>query len=166
MKLLVLFFFFVFFAFADCQSNQDSKVFQDNDGALTTKDITQNRDLTHYEQGGYFRGRTNLGKDGLDNEKQVRDFIWQHWNEKKRGYIKLSFGGTDTSRTIHYFIEPNEKSDWIVTRKVIYQSSDGKFELGEDVLYSLEQIENKENSDWFLVSKSPSGQITERLPVY
>jgi hypothetical protein len=172
MKIFALTFFLLVFVFASCKTNQTAEVFQDKDRAWTTKDITQNRDLTQYEQGGLFWGRTRFGgtfgneKDKLEGEKKVRDFIWQHWIEKKRGYIKFNFANTDTSSTTHYFIEPNEKGDWIIVRKTIFQLSDGKFEQNEDALNSVERLENKANGDWFLVSKSSNGEIIERLPVY
>lgn len=160
------------FIFANCIPYQSSEVFHDNERAWTTKNITQNRNMTEYDQGGLFWSSTRYGetfgnlKDRLEGEKKVRDFIWQHWLEKKRGYIKFNHARTDTSTTTHYFIEPDEKGEWIVVRKKIFQQSDGKFEQREDFLSSLERVGNKENGDWFLISKSGNGEIIEKLPIY
>ena len=172
MKIFALNFLIFAFVFGGCKISQTPEVFQDNDRAWTTKDIAQNRDLTQYELGGLFWSRNRSSgvfgneKDKLEGEKKVRDFIWRHWADKKRGYIKFNHANTDTSKTTHYFIEPNEKGEWIVVRKGIFQSSDGKFEQNEDFLSLIERVGNKENEDWFLVSKSPSGEIIERLPIY
>lgn len=149
MKYLALFFLVICFVCTACENYQNSKFFQDNDGVFTTEEVTKSRDLTQYEQGGLFWGRTRFsGKfgnepDRLDGEKKVRNFIWQHWTEKKRGYIKFIFADTDTSHTTHYFIEPNEKGEWIVSKKGIHQLSNGKFNLTEDILNSVERLENK-----------------------
>ena len=86
--------------------------------------------------------------------------------EKKRGYIRLSCPGTDTSNTTHYFIESNEKGEWNIVRRHIFRASDDKITQNEDFLNAVERVENKENGDWFLVSKSANGEIIERLPIY
>src|SRR5207253_10570138 len=133
MKISALALFILVFNFTGCKINQTSEFSYDKDGAWTTKNIIQSRDMTQYDQGGYFWGRSRFGgtfgneKDKLEGEKKVRDFIWQHWTERKRGYIKFIFAGTDTSRTTHYFIEPNEKVEWVIVRKIIFEQSDGKF---------------------------------------
>ncbi len=172
MKILALTFSMLVFVFASCKTDSASEVFFDADGALTTKNITQNRDMTQYKQGGHFYCRTRSTrifgneKDKLEGEKKVRDFIWEHLIEKKRGYIRLSCPGTDTSNTTHYFIESNENGERNVARRNIFQASDNKITRNESFLNSFERVENKETGDWFLVSKSANGEIIERLPIY
>jgi hypothetical protein len=147
-----------------------SVVFQGKDNEWTTVNITQNRDMSQYEEGGHFWCRNrpygNFG-DIKRGEKKVRDFIWQHWTEKKRGYIKFTCGYTDTSRTIHYFIEPNEKGEWNIARRDIFQNLENEKTMMNDVLISIERIETENNnSDWTLISRNKTGEIIERLPIY
>lgn len=151
-------------------SNPSSKIFQGTDNEWTTRDITQGRDMTQYELGSHFWCRTRPygnEQDRLNGEKEVRDFIWQNWTEKKRGYIKFTCGGTDTSSTIHFFIEPNEKGEWTVARRRIFQNSENEKTIKDDVLVSIERIE-PENTDteWTLISRNKTGEIIERLPIY
>ncbi len=47
-------------------------------------------------------------------EKRARDFILQHWQNKKRAYIIVQYGGTDVSGERHVFIEPNNSGHWEV----------------------------------------------------
>ena len=48
-------------------------------------------------------------------EKYVRDFIWQHIQNKKRGYIRITYVAVDSGTREHFFIEPNEKGIWAVS---------------------------------------------------
>lgn len=144
-----------------------SEIFRDDDEALTSKDIIQSRDLTQYEQGGHFWCHTKpIGnEDRTDGEKKVRDFIWKHWTEKKLGYIKLSCaGGADVSDTNHYFIEPNKNGEWNIIHRQISQLND-KFFRRDDILNSVERIENKSSNDWTLISKTSGGEIKVQLPL-
>ena len=96
------------FTFANCKITQSANFFQDNEGSWTTNTLTKNRDLIQYDEGGHFTCRIrSFGDENekLVGEKNVRDFTWQHWIQKKRGYIRLSCPGVDTQRTFHYFID-------------------------------------------------------------
>ncbi len=159
------FFSLVLFSFS-CSSPE---IFQGNDREWTTKDITQNRDIKQYDQGGHFWCRWRPygnEEDRLNGEKKVRDFIWQHSIEKKRGYIKLSCGGIDTSSTTHYFIEPNEKGELNVVRRLISRQSDDRF-IRKDEELSVERVENeRDKSNWSLVYKSKDGEVVDKEPVF
>ncbi|HVE56873.1 MAG TPA: hypothetical protein VNB22_08590 [Pyrinomonadaceae bacterium] len=166
----VAFLIFVFI-FAGCEAQQTrSEGFFDEDGALTVKNITQDREMKQYAQGGHFWCRTRFtgafgnDPDRLEGEKKVRDFIWQHWIEKKRGYIKLSCAGTDVSNTTHYFIEPNEKGEWSIIRRNIFRASDDKITRNDSVLNLIERLENKEKGYWFLVLRPSNEEFTDKLP--
>jgi hypothetical protein len=71
----------------------------------TNQEIAGNRDLKLYADGGNF-GSTTLGQGAIQNITGLRDFIWSHWKEKKRGYVRLVISGTDNMVTLHIFIEP------------------------------------------------------------
>lgn len=83
--------------------------------------ILKNRNLSEYEAGGRFS--TCNGVEDRIYEKcvnvieQAREFIWQHWKEKKRGYIVYDFTGVDTMNEFHFFIEPDESGNWRVVQR-------------------------------------------------
>lgn len=109
--------------------------------------------------------------DRLAGEKKVRDFVWQHWTEKKRGYIKISCGHIDTSGTIHYFVEPNEKGEWSVAIRSLYKHDLPKYNkqpIKDITAVSVERIENKAdgNSNWTLIFKTIDGEIVEKFPFF
>ena len=176
MKIVALAFLLLVFIFASCEKTQSSKetseVFLDKEGILKSSNLTQDQNMSEYDKGGHFWCRTRIsGKfgnenDRLEGEKKVRDFIWQHWTEKKLGYIILSCPDTDTQNTSHYFIEPDEKGIWKITEKHFYQSSNDKFIANESVFYALERVENKEKGDWYLIVKTSNGDFSQTIPLY
>jgi hypothetical protein len=93
-------------------------------GALTTSSITQQRDLTLYDDGGHtncrvglvrYRGETDrdFGAE-LCQLSKLRDFVWEHWQSHKRGYVRVSFDSVDAVSTAHLFIEPGSDGKWHV----------------------------------------------------
>lgn len=81
----------------------------------TAKDFLQRRDLTKYTQKQF----SMCGMFPLNPKcdmKELREFIWQYWTEKKLAYVKVIFQGIDTSYTNHIFIELNKKNQWIVSQ--------------------------------------------------
>lgn len=149
------------------------EIFQGRDNEWTTSDITQNRDISQYEQGGHFWCRMRPygnEENPLNGEEKVRNFIWQHWTEKKRGYIKISCGGVDTSSTTHYFIEPNEKGEWIIATRNLFKHALPEYDnqpIKDDVAVSVEKVESDKNkSDWTLILKANDGEILDKLPMF
>jgi hypothetical protein len=135
-------------------------------GELTTKDLTQNRNMSLYAQGGYFDCRGWEPKDELGgecSEKKLKDFIWNCWTSKKRGYVRISYLSVEgVISTSHIFIEPSEEGNWKVFWRIV--RSEG---LIHDVpeLASVERIENKpEKGEWALAFKDKSGKVLERVP--
>lgn len=172
MKLISLIFLLLFFTLASCKSETISDATYGINTGLTTPNITQERNMNDYDQGGHFYCRTRSSgafgneNDKLEGEKKVRDFIWQHLTEKKRGYIQLSCPGTDTGNTTHYFIEPTEKGEWNVIVRHLYSSSDNKTALKDSVSNSFERIESKDNKEWQIVLKSADNEVVQKLPFY
>lgn len=141
-----------------------SSVYQGKDNEWTTAHITQGRDMTQYEQGGHFWCSTRPygnEEDRLHGEKKVRDFIWQHWTEKKRGYIKMTCGQTDTSETTHYFVEPDDKGAWITERRNIFSKSENDKTITDDFV----TVEHSKVDDinWKILFKK-DGESVGTLP--
>ena len=90
-------------------------------GELTSKTITQGRKISEYDQGGYFDCREQAPGDdpcGECDEKKIRDFIWQHWTNKKRGYVRVTYNSVDSLNTSHIFIEPNANGAWKIEWRI------------------------------------------------
>ncbi len=80
------------------------------------KTIIQNRNLSEYEYGGIIPSCFNnfeiSVKECEASENRARDFILRHWQNKKRAYIIIEYGGTDVFGERHVFIEPNNNGQW------------------------------------------------------
>lgn len=134
-----------------------------------TKDVTQDRDIAQYDQGGHFICCRATDETGIKiEEKTVRDFIWQHWVENKKGYIKLSYIGADNSNTTHYFIEPNENNEWTVNWKVISEHSLPEYTQPiKEGFGTIEKINSlKRKGDWELHFKPISGNRINNIPIF
>jgi hypothetical protein len=44
--------------------------------------------------------------------KKARDFIWNHWREKKRAYVVVTVTSVDAASNAHIFIEPDDAGAW------------------------------------------------------
>ena len=104
-------------------------------GELSSANITEGRDLSLYDQGGYFNCfahipvRTQKEQDQI--ERRVRQrvatarlFILNHWQEHRRGYIRLSFDSVDAHSTSHIFIEPDSSGKWQVIWRIARDSNE------------------------------------------
>lgn len=78
--------------------------------------IFQDRDMSIYDFGGRvkscFNGYGFQTKDCQSVTKnQSREFIYKHWQDKKRAYIILLFDG-EGGGEFHVFIEPDKNYNW------------------------------------------------------
>lgn len=104
------------------------------EGALTTATITQERNLALYDDGGHSNCRGGLVQFHGENDSdfsskkciipKVRDFLWQHWQEKKRGYVRISFDTVDAVSTSHIFVEPDPNGRWHVVWRIVRHSEE------------------------------------------
>ena len=141
-------------------------------GELTTENILQNRDISLYDQGGSISClEWNPDKDlrTICDEKKVRDFLWAHWSEKRRGYIRIVYNSVDWWGTAHIFVEPKEKDAWhIAWRMVGVSALPGGHSRIDDIpdLNSVERIENKKGGSdgWRIVIKKVTGEIFRQFP--
>lgn len=85
-----------------------------------TKDstITQNRDLSLYEFGGYYPYGCRYIVENRKceaNLKKGRDFVWKNWNAKKQSYFIVD-------GKYHIFIEPDKNSEWHIAVRSVRSS--------------------------------------------
>jgi len=163
--LKILFISIVLFC-VSCTYNPEN--FRVDKEEIALKDITKNRDMSQYDQGGdLFCCRADDSKNIKNEEKAVRDFIWQHWTEKRKGYIKLTYVDTDSSHTTYYLIEPDKNGEWVVLWKKLYQHAIPQYDNQpiKDGFGTVEQIESKKRKgDWELVFKPIYGEGTNDIP--
>lgn len=135
-------------------------IFLKND-ELVTKDILQNRDLSLYLQGGHFGWKEYSDK----KDKAVRDFIRQCWNEKRRGYIRVSYNSLEgIISTSHIFIEPKESNNWRVIWRIV-RSENVIDDIDE--ITAVERIENKpEKGEWALIFKNEADRVLQKFPYF
>jgi hypothetical protein len=76
---------------------------------------TENRDIRSYEDGGTVHF-SMLEGDSSANFGKVRDFLWKHWKERRRGKIVTTGSSIEGApgRT-SYFVEPDERGAWRIT---------------------------------------------------
>lgn len=78
--------------------------------------IVGSRNLSAYDFGGHegcggFYLKSEASRCEASIEK-ARNFIWQHWQEKRKGYIIVALGSIDALSDAYIFIEPDKKGNW------------------------------------------------------
>ena len=141
----------------------------ENDAELTRK-IIGDRDLTLYADGGTFLVGMGLEvgtymppysdefKQTLEVTAQAREFIWDHWTQQRRAYLRLEFTGVDASSTAHLFIEPDDQGRWnIVWRAVLRKNR----LLGATPITAIKRVTMRvsESRFFFRGNEIPDGAI-------
>jgi len=134
--------------------------------------------MSNYDDGGSFdcsrlfleRLRTQGKVKDVCDENKIRDFIWQHWTNSHRSYIRVTYSSVDASGTFHIFIEPDKKGVWSVFWRIVRSSAlPGSLPEITDVgkIVSVERIEDKPKiGEWALVFKNKLGEIVEKMPSF
>lgn len=109
--------------------------------SFTQADLIENRDLSLYDSHPAFSNCFNQGFDDSEFRKcqkelpKTRDFIFQHWKEKKRAYIVYEWTGVDCAGDIHIFIEPDNNGEWHI---ILRSAGDFRYQnLEETIGFSL-----------------------------
>ena len=120
-------------------------------GEVTAAIIANGRDLQLYDQGGHFdcrRWTPDALKNGQENEQRIasalktaRNFIWEHWQNKKRGYVRLTQNTVDCTSTSHIFIEPYANGKWQILWRIARVHAVGS--NGVDDLPIIRRVEQK-----------------------
>jgi hypothetical protein len=107
--------------------------------------------------------------------RQARDFIWNHWREKKRGYVVVTMTSPDSASNVHIFIEPEIGGAWRVVwrSELLYCACPEPHTPGE--IYESAEVRSVEQKratetdiDWpagtrYLVFLDTYGNEVERL---
>jgi hypothetical protein len=136
-------------------------------GELTTSDIAQERNLSVYDSGGHFNCRnwvTEQDRTEINCDVPVvRNFIWQHWRDRRRGYIRITFDSVDAVSTSHIFIEPDSNGNWHVAWRIVRH-----FGMVTDIpdIVSVERAirrRNDRSGSYVLVFKGREGDVIQRI---
>ncbi len=129
---------------------------------ITDEDIFQGRDISQYN-----KGDTSNCNSYKCIERKMRSFIWEHWKNKKQGYISHNLQGIDVSFTDHVFIEPNEVGDWKISWRVERHQVSHTFEQFIDDFVGISSVEkvstNSKKDRWKLVFKNKDGDVIKTL---
>lgn len=136
------------------------------EGELLHVEISRLRDLSTYSQGGHF---VCCRRDDWPPPQEVfiRNFIWQHWMEKRRGYVRLSTRGVDNSFTTHYLVEPNEEGHWVVVWIKLHKHSIPEYDtlrLRKGVGVPTRVAANELPDGWRLEFVTVSGEGANPIP--
>jgi hypothetical protein len=94
--------------------------------ALTVADVTQGRDLSHYDKLEVAdpEPRTVVDRRRDPYLAQARSFLWEHWRDRKRGYLILTVRSVDATSTSHVFIEEDEIGRWRAYWRIVRHHSE------------------------------------------
>jgi hypothetical protein len=73
---------------------------------------TPTRNLSLYEKSRSYEVRL-LDPDRARKEADIREFLWEHWRERKRASLEMTAYSTEGERTVSVrFIEPDANGTW------------------------------------------------------
>lgn len=129
-------------------------------------EIVDGRDLTLYDEGGYVESCDQVDEKEWSNclrkREAARRFVYDHWAEKRRGYIQIGHPCVDCSPVDHIFIEPVPNGEM---RIVITLETNGPLRTREGVRVRFRRANEKEklrtNSSMILVYIDQKGNETD-----
>jgi hypothetical protein len=91
--------------------------------AYTTIDVAQGRNLSRYDKFELAdpEPKTVAARWHDPVLAQARTFIWEHWRDRKRGYLLLTLSSVDHTSTSHVFIEPDDSRRWRVYWRTVHR---------------------------------------------
>ena len=100
--------YFIFIIVLGCVS---SMAFQHNNKAQNNKHISSLDD-----QVDPVTLKLDMEKEAISSiEPKIRQFLWEHWQEKKKGHLDVTFYSKEGEPTRHsLFIAPNNNNRWLV----------------------------------------------------
>ena len=76
----------------------------------------QRRDLSRYDDGGTFDFNWGAGPQAHERMRaKLREFLWEHWSQKKPGRVVVAFYSLEGDPTTHnLYVEPGKGGRWRV----------------------------------------------------
>jgi len=104
----------------------------------TVPGIAQGRNLNTYEK-AQIRDREHFHpweRWGNPILAQARQFLWEHWHDRRRAYLTLTQSSVDYTGTSHIFVEPDDTGRWRIYRRHL----DRRELIDEPTVYSLSWV--------------------------
>jgi hypothetical protein len=149
-----------------------TEIYTGDDEELTSSIISGQRDLKLYEQARHFNCRrwTSAAINNKRNYDEVeqrltkaREFIWEHWRNKKRGYLRITLDSVDAVSTSHIFIEPDAQGTWQIVWRIARWHAMMRDSLDDmPILRQVEKSKNK-NGQTILIFKDADGEDSTSL---
>jgi hypothetical protein len=140
---------------------------------LTTENIADGRDLSGYEEGGYFDCRSWRPKDsptGECDEETVRDFIWKHWTGKTKGYVRITYNSVDATSTSHIFVESGsdgkQRVTWRIVRAHAIPELNNKLDNIVGIISLEKVVVQPAKGKWALNFKNNLGNRLQTMPYF
>lgn len=174
----VIFISFVLFSIVTCVAQTASnrnveRVFVGKNGELRSKSIDRNKKKFRYDDGGAFSCNLSVrairqaqGIADPCKENQVRDFIWDHLQAKRRGHIQVTYSSIDAGTRDFFFIEPDKDGNWKVFWWSIGYSAlpPGSSRVYTKRILSAEKVEKEKDGEWFIRFKNLDGVNLVNMP--
>src|SRR4030095_525617 len=94
-------------------------------GVLTVDGIEQGRDIVKYDRLVLNSKATFAFERSHDPVlSKARQFLWQHWKNRRLGYLTLTGHSVDASSTSHVFVEPDNDGRWRVAWRIVRGSGE------------------------------------------
>jgi hypothetical protein len=124
------------------------------------------RDLAQYDRLGPLEGRPTDANDSALS--RTRDFVWQHWTERQRGYAVVTrYSREGEPSVFHFYVEPSADGTWQVVVDGEHERSDrrGKDsktwrETSHCVARELKRLRNYEGGYYFQF-RDASGKVVQ-----
>lgn len=116
------------------------------DGSLQQ---TKMRDLRSYENAGPYTIGLNVGVESrIKLEAKVREFVWEHWHQRRLGYLSITkYSKEGEPSTSHFFVEANDDGVWhvaVTIDRVLIERRGSKRQRHESITYDAYVLERLE----------------------
>jgi len=91
--------------------------------ALTIENIVEGRDLSRYDKLVLADAvpRPVVGRwHDAQLFAQARTFLWEHWRNRKPGYLMLTLHSVDSMGTSHMFVEQDDFHRWRIYERSVH----------------------------------------------
>jgi hypothetical protein len=155
---------------------------------LIARDPDKPRDLRMYERAGpyVFSTKANANEDGFLMAASVRDFLWRHWHDHRRGLLlTITFTIEGLPNRTSYFVEPDGYGKWQIATEsktalmgADPTSIDHPAQTESSTAYFVERMDNglagtgpkaipanemRDAMSFRLILKNREGKVTEEI---
>jgi hypothetical protein len=103
---------------------------------------TSEKGVSCFENGGIIHINPMLGEKGVKGAGELREFLWKHWIQRKRGIIATMVNPIDGAKSSScYFIQPSGENVWQIVIEVHRKSGESVQDVVRFFAYNATRIE-------------------------